>query len=598
MTSLFIHPSFGVSLRGVWFALIAILALFACLRCVSTARADVASPPNVLLILTDDQGWGDLAVHGNESIRTPTLDRLSQQSVRLNRFFVSPVCAPTRAALLTGRYPERGGVAGVTGRLEVMRSSEVTLAERFRAAGYATGCFGKWHNGAQMPLHPNGQGFDTFFGFCGGHFNFYDDPVLERNGVEEATKGYITDLFTDEAIQFISRSKKQPYFCYVPFNAPHGPFQVDPNLFEHYRKTGLDPKTAAVYAMVQNIDDNVGRLLQAIDDRGDADNTIVIFMTDNGPNGKRYNGGMRGIKGSVHEGGCRVPCFVRWPARLQPRDIEQITGHIDITPTLQDWCGLTDTAADKPLDGQSLTQLLTTGQDAALNKRVILTLRPQSTAPGKLSRAAARTSDFRLVIEKSRTSLFDMRSDPEQRTDVSSAHPAIVKQLTQQIENYIDETKASVHVDRPVPIVNTRPVFIPAVDATLSGECGFADEVPFAHSWVDRWQQASDSIQWSCDVLDAGRYELILHYVCAEANVPVVFSMAGQRGQQILPVVDHVAVRRPDLDPTANRRMLRFGQHRLGTVELTKAVHGLSLKRGTDGNAMMELFGITLRSVD
>ncbi|WP_372899704.1 arylsulfatase, partial [Stieleria sp.] len=393
---------------------LAVLATASLLTSLLKAEAtESTARPNVLLILTDDQGWGDLGSSGNPIISTPTLDRLAGESVRLNRFYVSPVCAPTRAALLTGRYPERTGVAGVTGRREVMRAAERTMAERFRDAGYATGCFGKWHNGAQMPLHPNGQGFEEFFGFCGGHFNLYDDPLLERNGVPVRTKGYITDVLTDAAIEFLKTPREQPFFCYVPYNAPHGPFQVRQDLFDKYDTGEISEKTAAVYAMVENIDDNVGRLLNTLEQQGKTNDTIVLFLTDNGPNGKRFNGGMRGAKGSVHEGGCRVPCFIRWPGRIQPKRIEQITAHIDLLPTLAQWCGIPsdDSAA---LDGQSLVKLIQDGSDPALAERSILTYRPNQSQLEKFGKAGVRTNQYRLTIENAKVALFDMHADPGQ----------------------------------------------------------------------------------------------------------------------------------------------------------------------------------------
>ncbi len=316
--------------------------------------------PNVLLILTDDQGWGDISAHGNAVIETPVLDALAKSGTTFDRFFVSPVCAPTRAALLTGRYPLRGGVHGVTRGAETLAADEVTLAEVFRGAGYATGCFGKWHNGAHFPHDPNGQGFDEFLGFCAGHWNDYFDTRLQHNQAMIETKGYITDVLTDAAIRFMDRHRSAPFLCYVPLNTPHSPFQVPDTRFEKYRAKGLSPIEACVSAMVENIDANVGRMLEYLDDYGMADETIVIFLTDNGPNTDRFNGGMRGRKGSVHEGGVRVPFFVRWPGKVRAgRTVTEPAMHIDVLPTLVDLCGI-DLApgVPAPRDGISLASLL------------------------------------------------------------------------------------------------------------------------------------------------------------------------------------------------------------------------------------------------
>ena len=292
-------------------------------------------PPNVLLIVADDMGWGDLRLHGNERIDTPVLDRLARESARFDRFFVSPVCAPTRASLLTGRYHLRTGVSSVTGGLETMRASEVTLAEALRARGYATSLSGKWHLGAHYPHTPQAQGFDRFVGFFEGHTNNYFDATLIDNGRARPTRGYITDVFTDEAIHFIREQRQRPFFAYVAYNAPHAPYQVPDRYFDKYTARGFDAVTASIYGMVESLDTNVGRLLNALDQLSLTDRTIVLFLTDNGPQTDRPNGGMKGRKGSVDEGGVRVPLFVRWPGHTQPGAVvRRNAAHIDIMPTL------------------------------------------------------------------------------------------------------------------------------------------------------------------------------------------------------------------------------------------------------------------------
>ncbi|WP_430452270.1 sulfatase-like hydrolase/transferase [Rhodopirellula europaea] len=561
---------------------------------VGAVQAETVEHPNVLLILTDDQGWGDLASHGNSKISTPTLDALANQSARLDRFYVSPVCAPTRAALLTGRYPERTGVAGVTGRREVMRDEETTLSEMFQAAGYATGCFGKWHNGAQMPLHPNGQGFDEFFGFCGGHFNLYDDALLERNGTPVQTEGYITDVLTDAAIEFVNVHHDHPFFCYVPLNAPHGPFQVPQELFYQYNDGTIDEKTAAVYAMVQNIDTNVSRLLKCLSDHSLNEETIVVFLTDNGPNGKRFNGGMRGAKGSVHEGGCRVPCFIRWPGKIKPQTISQIAAHVDLLPTLAQWCDIPVTT-EKPLDGRSLAKLIRDGSDAELDDRSILTYRPNQLQLQKFGKAAVRTNTHRLTIEKSKAALFDMTTDPGQTTDVASRHPELTKQLRSQIEEYVQEITPSITAVRPVPIEPMRSVFVPAVDAKLEGGVGFADEISWAHSWIDRWTSPQDRIHWPILVKEAGRYEIVVHYVCDSDSAAVVLTTGNQKVTTNLPRFAMKSVVRPDWDSKATpRRMLTFQQHSIGVVDLAAGSSTLTLHRNDQDGVMIELNGLTI----
>ncbi|MEM9702825.1 MAG: arylsulfatase, partial [Planctomycetota bacterium] len=417
-------------------------------------------PPNVLLILTDDQGWGDIHSHGAEQLDTPNLDRLAKQGARFDRFYVSPVCAPTRAAMLTGRYSLRCGVHGVTRGHETMRPGEVTIAELLQEAGYRTGCFGKWHNGAHARTNPYGQGFDEFVGFTAGHWNNYFDPLLPYPpGVgplrEEPTEpagpfrlkrseGYIADIFTDAAIRFIGEraafgdngeQPARPWLCYVPYNTPHWPPQVSEELYSKYEARGFDPKTASAYAMVENIDRNVGRLTAALDDWGLAENTIVLFLTDNGPNADRFNGEMKGRKGSAHEGGVRVPLFVRYPRRIEAgTTVKQNSMHIDLLPTLCELCGV-EPSADRLLDGRSLVPLLDrdTPEDAVWTDRRLFTFKDWRGEPnGK--RGAVRTDRWRCVREGRAWQPYDMLADPGQQNDVAADHPAIRDELAAAFE--------------------------------------------------------------------------------------------------------------------------------------------------------------------
>ena len=376
--------------------------------------------PNVLLIITDDQGWGDIYSHGNDKLDTPVLDKLAADGARFDRFFVSPLCAPTRASLLTGRYHLRTGTHGVTRGQETMRSEEVTLAEIFRQAGYTTGCFGKWHNGAHYPYHPNGQGFDEFFGFCGGHWNNYFNTTLEHNGEPVKTSGYVTDVLTDAAMTFVEKNKDRPFFCYLPYNAPHSPWQVPDKYFGKYKARGFDDMTACAYGMCENLDDNIGRLLSKLDDLGLAGDTIVLFLTDNGPNSDRYNGGMKGRKGSAHEGGIRVPLFIRWPGHINPGTaVRQIAAHIDLLPTLVELCRL-PMPRTLPLDGINLAPLLK-GETANWPDRMIFTHKGPS--------GSVRTERWRAVGTGKIWELYDMIADPGQKRNVAKQYMQLVKEL-------------------------------------------------------------------------------------------------------------------------------------------------------------------------
>ncbi len=318
-----------------------------------------AQPRNIVLIMADDMGWGDIAINGNTAgISTPNLEKIARSGARFEHFMVSPLCAPTRASLLTGRYHLRTGVANVTGGLETMRTEEVTMAEVFKKAGYATGLFGKWHNGAHYPQDPNGQGFDEFFGFCGGHWTNYFNTRLQHNHTMVETRGYITDVLTDAALDFIEKNKAHPFLCYIPYNAPHGPFQVDDKYFNKFKSKGVNDMDAAIYGMVENVDENIGRVLQKLEALKLTGNTIVVFLTDNGPNSARYNGNMKGKKGAVDEGGVRVPLFIRWPAKIKGETVvNQLAAHIDLLPTLVELSGITPTRS-LPWDGKSLVPLL------------------------------------------------------------------------------------------------------------------------------------------------------------------------------------------------------------------------------------------------
>jgi arylsulfatase A-like enzyme len=321
--------------------------------------------PNVILIITDDQGYGDLGITGNPHVRTPVIDNFAKQSVRFTNFYVSPVCAPTRASLLTGRYSLRTGIRDTYNGGAMMAAEEITLAEMLKQADYKTGIFGKWHLGDNFPSRPSEQGFDeSLIHLSGGmgqvgdittYFkgdSSYFDPVLWHNNQPEAFEGYCSDIFTEQAIDFIEKNKQSPFFCYLSYNAPHTPLQVPDAYYARYKD--LDPSQGfekdgrpfpsmteqdkedarKVYAMVENIDDNLGKLFQKLDQLGLTENTIVIFMTDNGPQQRRYVGGLRDRKGSVFQGGIRVPFFLSYPSSFAGnREIETMAAHLDIVPT-------------------------------------------------------------------------------------------------------------------------------------------------------------------------------------------------------------------------------------------------------------------------
>jgi arylsulfatase A-like enzyme len=375
--------------------------------------------PNVLLIMTDDQGYGDISLHGNPLLKTPHLDRLAAQSVEFKNFYVAPVCAPTRASLLTGRYHQRTGVRSVTNGHETMAADETTLAEVLKANGYATALFGKWHLGEYYPQVAHAQGFDKFIGFRTGHTDDYFDALLERNGQPYQTRGYITDALTDEAIKFIRDHRQRPFFAYVPYNAPHTPLQAPESYLTKFRELKLPERTAYVYAMLQNLDDNIGRLLAELENLNLADDTLVIFLSDNGiiwgrnEADRRYNAGLRDQKFTVYEGGVRVPFFLRAPGRSQQkmagRVVEKIAAHIDVLPTILDYCGVR-VPANLKVDGLSLRPLIESEAGAWPERRLFMNYSLQTLEkPAPYPGGFARTERYKMV---NGTELYDLTSDP------------------------------------------------------------------------------------------------------------------------------------------------------------------------------------------
>jgi arylsulfatase A-like enzyme len=532
-------------------AVAAMVCLLVSSSCFQAFSADFKPRPNVVLILTDDQGYGDFSLHGNPYVRTPHVDRIGQTGVQFERFFVNSFCAPTRAALLTGRYPLRCGVWGVTHNKEAMRLEEVTLAEVLKSAGYRTGCFGKWHNGEQYPYTPPGQGFDEFFGFHNGHFNNYFDSTLLRGARPVATQGYITDVLTDAALDFVRANRQQPFLCYVAFNAPHSPFQVPESDFARFRELGLDPTLSAFYGMVENIDDNVGRLLGELDRLQLTEDTIVVFLTDNGGTAgvKTYNAGMRGGKTSVHEGGTRVPLLMRWPSRWkEPRVVSQIAAHIDVLPTLLDLCGI-PLPNGVQLDGCSLTPLLD-GRADTWPERTLFTHNPISQTnryPG-----AVRTQTHRLVREiagraggsaarendstASAWQLYDLVADPGQAQNIAAKHPKLVADLSRQYEAWFDDVSQHGLKRFPLPVGHDaeNPVTLHAPQAFFSGNPKFHAGPGYAHDWLTNWSDTDDRITFELDVARAGQYELSVRYACAEPVAgPTLRASIGEQGHEV-----------------------------------------------------------------
>ncbi|WP_203329077.1 arylsulfatase [Candidatus Laterigemmans baculatus] len=485
-----------------------------------SAAAAADGPPNIVVILTDDQGWGDLSLHGNANLSTPHIDSIAKQGAEFDRFFVSPVCSPTRAEFLTGRYHPRGGVYDTSTGGERLDLDEQTIAEVFRDAGYATGAFGKWHSGMQYPYNPRGRGFQEYYGFCSGHWGNYFSPELEHNGKLVRGDGYITDDFTNHAIEFIEANKQQPFFCYMPLCTPHSPMQVPDSFYEKFKDADLamrnrDPEredllhTRAALAMCENIDWNVGRILEKLDELQIADDTIVIYFSDNGPNGFRWNGGMKGRKGSTDEGGMRVPCLVRWPGRIPAGSrIESIGGAIDLLPTLADLAGIA-LKPKHPLDGVSLRPLLEQTAQSWPDRMLFSHWN---------NRVSVRTDRFRL---DNAGKLFDMHNDPEQRHNVASEHPETAAELVAAAERWRAELLPGLRDDdRPFPVgYREFPItHLPARDGVGHGNIVRSARAPNC-SFFTGWTSVEDRITWDVDVHTAGTYTVEVHYTCEADDV-------------------------------------------------------------------------------
>ncbi|MBB3205700.1 putative sulfatase [Rhodopirellula rubra] len=443
------------------FAYLVVIA-FAFLSPFELTHAADQSQPNVIVIVTDDQGYGDMSCHGNPWLKTPNLDRLHAESVRLQNYHVDPVCTPTRAALMTGRYSSRVGAWAVTEGRQLLRSNEVTMAEVFAASNYRTAMFGKWHLGDTWPYAPRFRGFqEVVRHFAGGIDeignpigNDYFDDTYYRNGTPETIAGYCTNVFFEQCQRFVSEKSEKRFFVYLPLNAMHSPHTVAEEYSAPFTAQGHPPERAKFYGQIINFDENLGRLFQTLETQGIADNTIVIFMGDNGTaagvdaqdakNG--FNAGMRAKKGSVHEGGHRVACFVRWPQRLQAgRDVNELTSCRDWLPTLVEMCGLS-LPRDIRFDGDSIAALLE-GQQTSWPDRTMFVERQsdqpkmatQSSSRGRRVPYAVMTQRWRLVNGE----LYDIMKDPGQTQNIASDHPERVTALKKQYEQYFEDVFAN-----------------------------------------------------------------------------------------------------------------------------------------------------------
>jgi arylsulfatase A-like enzyme len=568
------------------------------------APALLARQPNVVVFLADDQGFGDLSSSGNSNLHTPHVDSLVRDGAVFERFFVCPVCSPTRAEFLTGRYHPRCGVWSTSTGGERLDLDERTIAEVFRAAGYATGAFGKWHNGTQYPYHPRGRGFDEFFGFCSGHWGQYFDPLLEHNGRTVRPRGYIADAFVDAAISFIESHRGGPFFCYVPFNTPHSPMQVPDPYFEKLAGRELPLRypgpqaedlatTRAALAMCENIDANVGRVLAKLAELKLADDTIVVYFSDNGPNSWRWNDGMKGRKASIDEGGVRSPLAIRWPNKIAAGTrVPQIAAAIDLLPTLAELAGV-NVAPGKPLDGRSLAPLLLNPR-AAWPERMLF-----SHWAGKVS---VRTQTHRL---DDRGRLFDMLADPGQTRDVAADEPELAGRLAQAVADWRRDVLGELARDqsdrRPFTVgyAEFPDAVLPARDGVAQGAIRRSARAPNC-SFFENWTRPGEAVSWDVEVHAPGRYRAVAWYTCPAADVgsTVELSFGGSRLEAKIERAHD-----PPLVGASDDRVPRAGESYvkefaplpLGTFELSAGRGPLVLRAvHVPGKRVMDLRGLVL----
>jgi arylsulfatase A-like enzyme len=428
--------------------------------CVQQAET-IETPPNVIIVLTDDQGYSDVGFNGNPLVKTPLLDQFASESVIFDKFYANPVCSPTRAALMTGRYAYRTGVLETQEGVSILRPAELTIAEALKEAGYATGMFGKWHLGDNAPARPMDQGFDQTLMHIGGMIGApyspldaqsYFDPVLIDNGVEKRIKGYCADIFTDAAIEFIKDSKDTPFFVYLALNTPHHPLTVGDSYAQPYRDAGLSEETSRYYGMISNIDDNFGRVVQTLKAKGIDDNTIIVFLGDNGTSSLHkqddlWEVGLRGRKTYVYENGIRVPMFIHLPeSKLNGKRLDAVACVEDLMPTILDACKVKSTSV---MDGISLLPILE-NTTSVLPPRSIFAQFHRGQPPIAYRNATVIDGHWKMVqavgrggesysLDIAQFELYNLESDPNEEHDVVNANPEVFSKLKGTYDHWFQD---------------------------------------------------------------------------------------------------------------------------------------------------------------
>ena len=571
------------------FKILSILILLSTLiSCVEKVKEKSSKPsikkPNVILILADDQGWGDLSSSGNTNLNTPNIDSLKSNGASFENFYVQPVCSPTRAELLTGRYFTRMGVYETSSGGERFNLNDTTIAELLKNEGYHTAAFGKWHNGMQPPYHPNSRGFEQFYGFASGHWGNYFSPMLENNGEIVKGNGYLVDDLTDKGLDFIDKNASESFFLYLPYNTPHSPMQVPDTYWDRMKHKSLEllseadveedlQFTKAALAMVENIDDNVGRVIDKITKLGLDEDTIIIYLSDNGPNAYRWNDGMRGKKGSVDEGGVRTPFYIQWAKHIEKGiNLTEIASGLDILPTL---CGLLSIPikTEKTIDGEDLSPLLL-GKAATIKDRFIY-----NHWNGKTS---VRSQQFRLDKENR---LYDITEDRGQKFDVSNKYPKITDSLISAKNTWEKETiKITKENDeRAFTLGYSKALYtqLPARDGEAHGNIKRSNQWP-NDSFFTNWKSVNDSITWNVEILEDGRFQVELYYTCPEIDLGSIVELSfnnSKIAKKIAEPHDPVLIgMNEDRVPRMESYVKEFKPLNLGVITLIKGSGTLTLK--------------------
>jgi len=560
--------------------------------------------PNILLIMTDDQGYWDTGVTGNPHINTPNMDRIAKEGVQFTRFYAAPVCAPTRAGVMTGRYYPRTGLYNTRFGGDTLGKDEITVAQLLKKAGYRTGLFGKWHLGKYHGYQPQQRGFDEFLGHYHGHIERYDFPdQLSHNGVLVKARGYVSELFTDAAMDFIEATKKKtkaPFFCALTFNAPHSPWVLDTShsgqpegdkLLGKYLAKDMPMREARIYALIERVDQNIGRMLAHLRSLNIERDTLVVFMSDNGGVSKFWKGGMHGNKGSVYEGGVRSPFFARWPGTITAGGVVNgQASHVDLLPTFCELAGVA-LPKDRKIDGRSLLKLLKQGRGDRHHEYVYHTWDRYFPNPDK--RWSVSDQRWKLVGMFTKTApdpkkwrLYDLKNDPGENKNLAAKHPETVSRLRKAFMDwFVDVTDGKTYRPVAIPVGHERenPVELQPSWATWKG-----DHINYTfdgYDWdtIDGWKKAGEHATWQLDFAQAGRYAVTLSYGCRPLDAGGALRISIGTAS-----LEHKV--------KATTTAEQFGRFRAGELVLDKGKATLKVEViSAPGRELMRLNGIHLK---